>query len=117
MILTAQRLLGRYCPMPGVRRKLKGADSIYLATAVHLARLLKPLNGRIILVTSDQALYQAAQAEPEVEAFHFWTCDLGCACGVAIIPVKGQRNTCPHCGQACALCQYEGCPSRYTVAF
>lgn len=117
VILIAQQLLERYRPIPGVRRKLKRADSIYLATAVHLARLLKPLNGHIILVTSDHALYQAAQAEPEVGAFHFWTCDLGCACGVAIIPVKGQRNTCPHCGQTCALCQYEGCPSRHRVAF
>lgn len=117
VILTAQQLLERYRPMPGGRRKLKGADSIYLATAVHLAHLLKPLNGRIILVTSDQALYQAAQAEPDVEAFHFRTCDLGCTCGVAIIPVKGQRNTCPRCGQTCAPCQYEGCPSCYRVAF
>ncbi len=117
VVLTAQRLLERYRPTPGRRRKLKGADSIYLATAVHLARLLKPLNGRIILVTSDQALYQAARAEPEVEAFHFWTCDLGCACGMAIIPVKGQRNICPRCGQTCAICQYTGCPSCYRVVF
>jgi len=116
----ARLLLERYRPVPGVRRALKGVDSIYLATAVYTALTTKPASIRVILITSDMALYQAASAEPDIEAFHFWTCDMGCDCGVSVIPRKGKPrrpNTCPSCGKVCPECKFDLCTSKYVVSF
>jgi len=116
----ARLLLERYRPIPGVRRALRGVDSIYLATAVHIALTTKPTGVRVILITSYMALYQAASAEPDIEAFHFWTCDMGCDCGVSVIPRKGKPtllNTCPSCEKVCHECRFDLCPSKHIVNF
>jgi predicted nucleic acid-binding protein len=65
---------------------LSGADSLYLAVAVKLASATKQHGVRVILVTSDNALYRSAIDEQEIETFHSWTCNLGCGC-TSIIPV------------------------------
>jgi len=116
----ARSLLERYRSISGVRRALKGADSIYLATAVHIALTTKSTDMRVMLVTSDTALYQAASSESNIEAFHFWTCDMGCDCGVSVIPRKGkptQPNACPSCGKICPECRFDLCPSKYVASF
>lgn len=118
-ISLAAELLCKHKVQPG-KMGLGGADSLYLATAVHLSATVKKYGWRVILVTSDNALYNAAQDEPNVEAFHFWTCDMGCHCGVEVVPVKGKPtspNTCPSCGKVCPECRHDLCPSTYQVAF
>jgi len=117
-ISVARRLLERHRPIPGVRRKLKGADSVYLATAVLLAESLKPSGVRVILVTSDMALYQSALPEPNVEAFHFWTCQCP-KCGRIDIPTKMKEHQCPNpkCTFACIPCCLANCKSAYVVGF
>ncbi|MFQ6044040.1 MAG: type II toxin-antitoxin system VapC family toxin [Candidatus Poribacteria bacterium] len=116
--LKAQELLERHRPIPGVRRKLKGADSVYLATAVLLADSMKPVDVRVILVTSDMALYQSALSEPNVEAFHFWTCQCP-KCGQIDIPTKMKEHQCPNpkCTFACISCCLANCKSAYVVGF
>lgn len=99
---------------------LGGADSLYLSLAVDLKRQLPSKEDRVILVTSDKSLYNSALDEPGIEAFHFWTCDMGCRCGSKVIPVKGKPkvpNSCPSCGQTCPECRYDLCPSNYKVHF
>jgi predicted nucleic acid-binding protein len=118
-VKQSEQLLERHKRQPG-RMRLSGADSLYLALASRISPLLKTLGGRVILVTSDGALYDSALADPEIEAFHFWTCDMGCRCGREVIPVKGKSkvpNSCPSCGQTCPECRYELCPSTYQVCF
>jgi len=118
-IKQSEQLLERHKRQPG-RMRLSGADSLYLALASRMSPLLKTLGGRVILVTSDGALYDSALAESEIEAFHFWTCDMGCQCGSEFIPVKGkpkEPNSCPRCGQICPECCYDLCPSTYKVHF
>jgi len=116
--LKAQELLERHRPIPGVRRKLKGADSVYLATAVLLADSMKPAGVRVILVTSDIALYQSALSEPNLEAFHFWTCQCP-KCGRIDIPAKMKEHQCPNpkCAFACIPCCLANCKSEYVVRF
>lgn len=95
---------------------LGGVDVLYLALALNLARQMKPFGIRTVLTTSDRALYNSALDEPELEAFHFWTCDLGCGC-TSIIPIKGQANSCPQCGRTCAPCRIDLCSSTYQIVF
>jgi predicted nucleic acid-binding protein len=109
------QLLEKHKVQPG-RMALGGADVLYLALALNLSAQMRPFGIRTILVTSDKALYNSAVDEPDLEAFHFWTCDLGCGC-TSIIPVKGQANSCPQCGQTCVLCRVDLCPSTYQVVF
>lgn len=119
VIELARDLICKHKVQPG-RMGLGGADSIYLALALHLARTVKSYGWRVILVTSDGALYNSAMDESELEAFHFWTCDMGCDCGIELIPIKGKPvspNTCPKCGKVCSECRYDLCPSRYKVTF
>ncbi len=119
VIELARELICKHKVQSG-KMGLGGADSIYLALALHLARIVKSHGWRVILVTSDGALYNSAMDEPELETFHFWTCDMGCNCGVEVIPIKGKPispNTCPNCGKACPECRYDLCPSRYKVTF
>ncbi|MCK4314910.1 MAG: type II toxin-antitoxin system VapC family toxin [Anaerolineae bacterium] len=119
---TAAGLLEKHKTQPG-RGKLSGADAVYLALAVDLAKNLAGSDDRVILVTSDGPLYQAALDEPNVEAFHFWTCDLGCKCGIVWIPIKGSpqppkpSNICPTCGRTCDPCSVSTCPSMFKVSF
>jgi hypothetical protein len=117
-ISVARQLLERYRPIPGVRRKLKGADSVYLATAVLLADSMKPAGARVILVSSDIALYQSALSEPNLEAFHFWTCQCP-KCGQIDIPTKMKEHQCPNptCAFACFPCCLANCESVYVVRF
>lgn len=111
----AADLLERHKLQP--RKSLGGADSIYLSLAVDLARRVKPEGDRVILVTSDGALYNSALDEPDIEVFQFWTCDFGCTCNKPFIPVKGVMNSCPTCGKTCAVCRYDVCPSTYVPEF
>ena len=117
-ISVARQLLERHRPIPGVRRKLKGADSVYLATAVLLADSMKPAGVRVILITSDMALYQSALSEPNLEAFHFWTCQCP-KCGQIDIPTKMKKHQCsnPRCTFACFPCCLTNCKSVYVVKF
>lgn len=121
-ISTSGRLLERHKRQPG-KMKLSGADALYLALALQLASSIQRFDGRVILVTSDGALYKSALDEPDIEVFHFWTCDLGCQCGTILIPVKGSprppkpANTCSTCGATCDICSVERCPSNYQVSF
>jgi len=118
-ISLAASLLCKHKIQPG-KMGLGGADSLYLATASHLAAAVGEYGWRVVLVTSDKALYNAAQDVLDVEAFHFWTCDMGCNCSVEVIPVKGQPatpNACPNCGKVCSECRYDLCPSTYQVTF
>jgi predicted nucleic acid-binding protein len=121
-ISASGRLLEKHKRQPG-RMKLGGADALYLALALQLASSLQHFGGRVILVTSDGALYSAALDEPDIEAFHFWTCDLGCQCGTVWTPIKGApqppkpSNTCSTCGATCDICCEERCPSKYRVSF
>lgn len=117
-ISVARRLLERHRPIPGVRRKLKGADSVYLATAVLLADSMRPGGVRVILVTSDMALYQSALSEPNLEAFHFWTCQCS-KCGRIDIPTKMKEHQCPDptCDFVCFPCCLANCKSVYVVGF
>ena len=115
-------LLEKHKPQPG-RMRLGGADALYLALALKLGSSLQRFGGRVVLVTSDGALYNSALEEPDIEVFHFWTCDLGCQCGTVWIPTKGSpqpptpSNTCLTCGSTCDPCSVERCPSRYQVSF
>ena len=111
----AADLLERYKLQP--RKSLGGADSIYLSLAVDLAGRVKPEGDRVILVTSDGALYHSALDEPDIVVFHFWTCNFGCACNKPFVPVKGVMNSCPTCGKTCAVCRYDVCPSTYVPGF
>jgi len=121
-ISASERLLEKHKRQPG-KMKLGGADTLYLALALQLASSLQRFGGRVILVTSDNALYNAALDESDIEAFHFWTCDLGCRCGTVWIPIKGSpqppklSNTCSSCGATCESCGVERCPSGYQVSF
>ena len=118
-VKQSEQLLERHKRQPG-RMRLSGADSLYLALASRISPLLKTLGGQVILVTSDGALYDSALDEPDIEAFHFWMCDMGCQCGSEVIPVKGKPkvpNSCPRCGQTCPECRYDLCPSTYKVHF
>ena len=121
-ISASEQLLEKHKRQPG-KMKLGGADALYLALALQLASSLQRFGGRVVLVTSDSALYSAALAESGIEAFHFWTCDLGCWCGTVWIPIKGSpqppklSNTCPSCGTTCEPCSVERCLSRYQVSF
>ena len=93
-----------------------GADAIYLAIALALAREAKKAGDRLVFVTSDWALYQSALDEPELEVFHFWTCQCS-GCGNVHIPVKARDNVCPVCGKSCRPCRFENCDSTFTVDF
>ncbi len=93
-----------------------GADAVYLAIALSLMREAKETGDRVILVTSDWALYQSALDEPELDVFHFWTCQCG-ECGNVRIPTKAQDNVCPVCGKRCQPCRFENCDSTFTVNF
>jgi len=121
-VSASTKLLEKHKRQPG-RMKLSGADALYLALALQLASSLQSFGGRVILVTSDGALYNSALDESGIEAFHFWTCDLGCQCDTTWIPIKGSpqspkpSNTCPVCGVTCDPCSVERCPSRYQVSF
>jgi len=121
-VSASEQLLEKHKRQPG-RMKLGGADALYLALALQLATSLQRFGGRVVLVTSDGALYNSALDEPDIEVFHFWTCDLGCRCGTVWIPIKGSprpprpSNTCPTCGATCDPCSVERCPSRYQVSF
>ncbi len=95
---------------------LGGADALYLAVGLDVSRELKQDGDRLILVTSDWALYSAALDEPDLEAFHFWTCQCS-TCGNVRIPQKAQRNVCPRCGKACETCRRDICDSRDVVSF
>jgi hypothetical protein len=93
-----------------------GADSIILSIAIELAQSARQSSDRTILVTSDWALYSAANDEPDLEVFHFWTCECP-NCGHIRIPQKGRREICPDCGNECLICQLNVCDSRYIVRF
>lgn len=93
-----------------------GADAVYLAIALSLTREARTVGDRLILVTSDGALYQSALDEPELEAFHFWTCQCS-SCGHIRIPIKAQDNACPVCGKLCQPCKLENCDSTFRVDF
>ena len=113
--------LEKYKHLPG-HGGLGGADSLYFAFAKHLSERLSPHGNRVILVTSDGPLYNATLAEPDVEVFHFWTCDLGCG-HTTFIPTKGAPqppkppNQCPVCLKTCPICRVDVCPSSYIVRF
>ena len=115
-INLSARLLEKHKMQPG-RMRLSGADSIYLAMALRLSMQIKRFDGRVILVTSDGALYNSACDESSIETFHFWTCNLGCGCGTTIIPIKGDSNSCLSCGKTCAICRIDLCPSTYSPRF
>lgn len=118
-INLAATLLCKHKIQPG-KMGLGGADSLYLATASHLAAAVEEYDCRVVLITADKALYNAAQDESNVESFHFWTCDMGCDCGVEVIPIKGRPtspNICPNCGRVCTECRHDLCPSTYQVTF
>lgn len=91
-----------------------GADAIYLAIALSLAREAKKTGDRLVFVTSDWALYQSALDEPELAVFHFWTCQCN-VCGNVRIPVKARDNVCPVCGKTCQPCRFENCDSTFAV--
>jgi hypothetical protein len=93
-----------------------GADAVYLAVALALTQEARRVGDRLILVTSDGALYQSALDEPELEAFHFWTCQCS-SCGHIHIPVKARDNACPACGKLCQPCKFENCDSAFKVNF
>jgi len=93
-----------------------GADSIILSIAVELAQSARQNSDRTIFVTSDWALYSAANDEPDLEVFHFWTCECP-NCGYIRIPQKGRREVCPDCEEVCSICQLSVCDSRYIVRF
>lgn len=93
-----------------------GADAVYLAIALALTQEAQRVGDRLILVTSDGALYQSALDEPELEAFHFWTCQCS-SCGHIHIPVKARDNVCPVCGKLCQPCKFENCDSAFKVNF
>jgi len=120
-IAESIRLLQRHKAVPrGVhgtgKASIGGADAIILAAATELSSSAKQWDDRAILVTSDRALYNATVDEPEVEVFHFWTCE--CAdCGNVRIPMKGRKETCPACGKICPICELNVCDSKYTVTF
>lgn len=93
-----------------------GADSIILSIGVELSKLARHSGDRVIFVTSDWALYSAAIEEPDLEVFHFWTCECS-NCGHIRIPKKGCREVCPSCGKVCSICQLSVCDSRYVARF
>ncbi len=93
-----------------------GADSIILSVGVQLAQLVHHSGDGVIFVTSDWALYIAAKEEPDLEVFHFWTCECR-NCGHLRIPKKGRREICPNCGKVCSICQLSVCDSKYAVRF
>ncbi len=120
-IYEAGRLLKKHKLVPRGRlgsgkTGMGGADAIYLAVALSLSREARYSGDRVILVTSDRALYQAAQDEPGLETFHFWTCQCS-HCGHVRVPVKGRKNTCPVCGKVCDPCSRGLCDSTYRVQF
>jgi len=120
-ISNAATLLRRHKCVPRGQRgtgkaAIGGADAVYLAIALALAREAKKAEDRLILVTSDWALYQSALDEPELEVFHFWTCQCS-DCGNVRIPVKAQDNVCPVCGKPCRPCRLENCDSTFTMGF
>lgn len=118
---VAQQFLEKHKRLSG-RGGLSGADALYFALAVRLSRQLKHRGDRVILVTSDGPLYRAALDEPDIEVFHFWTCDLGCG-HTAFIPTKGAPrppkppNQCSVCLKTCPICRVDVCPSNYVVVF
>lgn len=93
-----------------------GADAVYLAIARALTREARKMDDRVILITSDGALYQSALDEPGVEVFHFWTCQCS-TCSNVRVPVKAKDIICPVCGKQCRPCQFEHCESTFTVDF
>jgi len=112
---AAVELLRTHKGLPG--RNIGGVDAIYLAIACHFGRMAPP-EDKVILVTSDMALYNCALAEPGIEAFHFWTCQCP-KCGTVLIPAKGRDHHCPgpDCDFECLPCSLANCRSVYTVSF
>lgn len=98
------------------KASIGGVDAVYLDIALMLTREAKRLGDKLILVTSDWALYQSALDEPELETFHFWTCQCS-ACGNARVPTKERDNVCPACGKSCRPCRFESCDSTFAVNF
>jgi len=58
-VSASTKLLEKHKRQPG-RMKLSGADALYLALALQLASSLQSFGGRVILVTSDGAIYNSA---------------------------------------------------------
>ena len=110
------RLLKTHKGEPG--RNLSAMDAVYLAVACRLGRAVSPERAKVILVTSDMALYRCALAEASIEAFHFWTCQCP-KCGTVLIPTKGKKHHCPgpDCDFECLPCSLANCRSAYTVSF
>jgi len=122
-------------------KSFNGMDSIYIIVSRRIAEILNGQEVKIVFVTSDTRLYNAAKDENLFDAFHFWTCDLGCGCGT-FIPAKSDhdrapevkkcevcgnmlevrvakisRNTCNSCNRHCAKCKLEICPSTFSLNF
>ena len=133
-------LLEKYKSQPS--KGFNGVDAIYILCSKKIADNLANTVAKVIFVTSDNKLYNAAKDESSFESFHFWTCDLGgCTCA-PFIPKKNDSdrnaeyktcdscgnnimiktsytspNSCPHCKKHCSDCQYYSCPSSYTHKF
>lgn len=130
-------ILEKYKRQPG--KAFDGVDSVYILTSRLIADALPQNDVTVVFVTSDNNLYNACIEEDSFEAFHFWTCNLGCGhnefipkkyakdkpakyetcanCGsqVLIEQAKASTNRCPTCGKHCPICSYDVCPSTYTI--
>lgn len=122
-------------------KSFNGVDVFYIVAGREMSRTLDSKNIRLIFITSDRKLYNAARAEVGFDTFHFWSCDYGCNHVVKIpdkedkdaekqtvkcpncdnqVVVKEQyisSNTCSECSKHCEYCTIEECSSTYTVDF
>jgi predicted nucleic acid-binding protein len=118
------------------------ADSLYLAACKYFATSIVKDKNKVIFVTSDKRLYNAANSFSEFSSFHFWTCNLGNDLIDKFIPTKNFvekpaiYGECANCGTRylkkaaaktpnknvdgtifCSTCKISVCPSTYVPDF
>lgn len=116
-------------------------DALYLSCCLLLRKQFKT-TPKVVFVTSDRKLYNAAEKEKSIDAFNFWTCNLGNPYVNEFLPQKGKgvisekKFKCPSCksetilrhskpspnsdgatGASCAICHITNCPSTFIPTF
>lgn len=86
----AKRLLFLHATTPGMT--FNSADALYLAACIDFAKIVNDPK-KLIFVTSDKPLYNAAKTYNSFSTFHFWTCNLGNIYVSEFIPVKSHKDT------------------------